>query len=136
MDRERLSYLQIHPKDNVLVALRDLPSGFEVEFGGQRFILREAVRAKHKFTIYPLAKDADVLNYDDLASDMDDAAADGVLISTGYFRHASDDCTLANRDLDWVKRDIDAFGGRTFNRFYRRNGTLGAANHWLVIPLV
>src|SRR5690606_35460128 len=136
MDRERLSYLQIHPKDNVLVALRDLPSGFEVEFGGQRFILREAVRAKHKFTIYPLEKDADVLMYGVLVGKMNDAVAEGVLITTDNLRHASDDFKLGNRKLDWEKPDISAFEGRTFNGFYRSNGTVGTANHWLVIPLV
>lgn len=136
MGRARLSYLQIHPKDNVLVALRDLPQGFEVDFGGKRFTLREAVRAKHKFTISPLEKDADVLMYGVLVGKMNDAVAEGMLITTDNLRHASDDFKLGTRKLDWEKPDVSAFEGCTFNGFHRSNGTVGTANHWLVIPLV
>ncbi|RZF62061.1 UxaA family hydrolase [Sphingobacterium corticibacterium] len=136
MDRERLSYLQIHPKDNVLVALRDLPQGFVVEFGGHTFALREAVRAKHKFTVYPLDKDADVMMYGVLVGKMNYAVDEGILISTDNLRHASDDFKLGQRELVWEKPDVSAFKGRTFNGFHRSNGTVGTANHWLVIPLV
>jgi len=136
MKRERLSYLQIHPKDNVLVALRDLPQGFEVNFEGKVFHLREAVRAKHKFTVSSLEKDADVFMYGVLVGKMNDAVADGVLISTDNLRHASDDFRLGNRKLNWEKPDVSAFQGRTFNGFHRSNGAVGTANHWLVIPLV
>ncbi|MBD1421526.1 UxaA family hydrolase [Sphingobacterium chuzhouense] len=136
MDRERLSYLQIHPKDNVLVALRDLPKGFKVELGEQRFFLREAVRAKHKFTIYPLEKDADILMYGVLVGKMNYGVLEGALITTDNLRHASDDFKLGNRKLYWEKPDVSAFEGRTFNGFHRSNGTVGTANHWLVIPLV
>ena len=44
------SYLRIHPKDNVLVALRDLEQGTPIEFEGLRFNLADKVAAKHKFT--------------------------------------------------------------------------------------
>jgi len=136
MDKERLSYLQIHPKDNVLVALRDLPQGFDVAFGGHTFILREAIRAKHKFTITPLEKDADVLMYGVLVGKMNYAVAEGVLINTDNLRHASDDFRLGQRKLDWEKPNVSVFMGRTFNGFHRTNGSVGTANYWLVIPLV
>src|SRR5690606_23898841 len=35
-----------------------------------------------------------------------------------------------------LKPDVSAFVGRSFNGFHRSNGTVGTANHWLVIPLV
>ncbi len=136
MRRERLSYLQIHPKDNVLVALRDLPRGFVVDFGGRQFTLQEAVAAKHKFTIWPLEKDADVLMYGVLVGKMNNGVDEGMLITTENLRHASEDFKLGNRKLDWVKPDVSTFVGRTFNGFHRNNGTVGTANHWLVIPLV
>lgn len=136
MEKERLFYLQIHPKDNVLVALRDLPQGFEIAFNGQTFILREDVRAKHKFTIYPLDKDADVMMYGVLVGKMNYAVAEGKLISTENLRHASDDFKLGPRKLDWEKPDVSVFRDRTFNGFHRSNGSVGTANYWLVIPLV
>ena len=45
------SYLRIHPKDNVLVALRDLDQGTPIEFEGLSFKLADKVAAKHKFTL-------------------------------------------------------------------------------------
>lgn len=136
MEKERLSYLQIHPKDNVLVALRDLPQGFEVTVNGQTFLLREGVRAKHKFTIYPLDKDADVMMYGVLVGKMNYAVTEGILISTENLRHASDNFKLGARKLGWEKPDVSGFRDRMFNGFHRSNGSVGTANYWLVIPLV
>jgi len=136
MKRERQSYLQIHPKDNVLVALRDLPEGFPVDFGGKKFALREAVAAKHKFTVRPMERDADVLLYGVLVGKMNAAVADGVRLSTDNLRHAAADFRLGERKRDWTPPDVSAFAGRTFNGFHRGNGTVGTANHWLVVPLV
>ncbi len=43
-------YLQIHPGDNVFVALEDLPAGKQIAIGGDFFRLQENIPAKHKFT--------------------------------------------------------------------------------------
>src|SRR5690606_3235746 len=56
-------FLQIDPQDNVLVALQELPAGMEVRFGDKRFRLISGVKAKHKFTIEPLAAGADIRMY-------------------------------------------------------------------------
>ncbi|TDS07568.1 UxaA family hydrolase [Sphingobacterium paludis] len=136
MKRERLAYLQIHPEDNVLVALRDLPEGFMVDFKGVQFPLLQAVAAKHKFTITALPQDASIFMYGVLVGKMNVAVRQGALISTENLRHASDDFKMGTRKLSWIKPDVSAFKGRTFNGFHRSNGTVGTANHWLVIPLV
>ena len=48
--------LQVHPNDNVLVALQDLKSGETLEFNGQSYTLLEDVPAKHKFTTKEIAE--------------------------------------------------------------------------------
>lgn len=136
MRREKLTYLQIHPKDNVLVALRDLAEGTKVSFMGQEIILQEAIRAKHKFTIEALPKDAAVLMYGVLVGKMNIAVAAGTGLNTQNLRHAADDFKVGTRKLDWVKPDVSGFAGRTFQGFHRSNGAVGTANYWLVIPLV
>src|SRR5699024_4168664 len=60
---EHKKYLLIHPDDNLLVALETLREGTEIEFGQRKFILRDTVRAKHKFTLHPLKKDDFVYMY-------------------------------------------------------------------------
>lgn len=136
MRREKLTYLQIHPNDNVLVALRDLAEGTKVSFMGQEIILQEAIRAKHKFTIEALPKDAAVLMYGVLVGKMNIAVAAGTGLNTQNLRHAADDFKVGTRKLDWVKPDVSGFAGRTFQGFHRSNGAVGTANYWLVIPLV
>lgn len=136
MERERLSFLQIHPLDNVLVALRDLPAGFMVEFNGVEFPLLDAVAAKHKFTLTALPQDAPILMYGVLVGKMNVAVGQGAVINTENLRHAAEDFKMGTRKLQWTKPDVSSFAGRTFDGFHRSNGTVGTANHWLVIPLV
>lgn len=136
MDSVRLSYLQIHPEDNVLVALRDLPAGCVIDFQGEQFPLVSAVAAKHKFTITALPQDAPIFMYGVLVGKMNVAVAQGEVITTENLRHAADDFRMGTRKLAWTKPDVSRFQGRTFEGFHRSNGTVGTANHWLVIPMV
>ena len=41
--------IKMHPKDNVLVALTDLPRNEKVIFEGLIYELQDDVKAKHKF---------------------------------------------------------------------------------------
>ncbi|MCY4781351.1 altronate dehydratase family protein [Sphingobacterium sp. UT-1RO-CII-1] len=136
MDKERLSYLQIHPKDNLLVALKDLSAGFVVDFNNEKIRLETAVAAKHKFTINSMQKDTEVFMYGVLVGRMNQDVKAGELITTDNLRHASEDFKMGERKLTWTKPNVSAFLGRTFDGYHRSNGAVGTANHWLVIPLV
>lgn len=136
MEKEKMRFLQIHPKDNVLVALRDLAKGELIDFEGRSFELRHDVPAKHKFTIYTLGKDADVYMYGVLVGKANYELGEGELITVDNLRHAAGEFKLGQRKLDWHKPDVSEFLGRTFRGYHRSNGTVGTANHWLVIPLV
>lgn len=136
MEKKKLAYLQIHPKDNVLVALRDLPAGYEVDFEGKQFLLIEAVAAKHKFTISDMHKDDEVYMYGVLVGKVNYDLTKGSLINVENLRHASDDFRLGKRNLSWSKPDVSMYKDKTFLGFHRSNGKVGTANHWLVIPLV
>lgn len=135
MDSNRF-FLQIHPKDNVLVALRDLPQDTEIDFGGERFTLVSGVKAKHKFTAEPLAAGADVRMYGVLVGKTNQALVRGETLTTQNIHHAADAFELGERRLDWQKPDVSAFDGQVFMGYHRSNGTVGTANYWLVIPMV
>ncbi len=49
------SILKVHPADNVIVALRDLLQGEEVNLDGRTYTLAENIPAKQKFTETSLA---------------------------------------------------------------------------------
>ncbi len=129
-------YLQIHPMDNVLVALQDLAAGTTILFEGKEFTLKQAVAAKHKFTIQPMEQDTEILMYGVLVGKLNTPLTEGELITTENLRHASEDFRMGNRKTAWTKPDVSAFKDKTFNGFHRSNGTVGTANYWLVIPLV
>lgn len=130
------TYLQIHPKDNVLVALQDLEKGHEIEFQGDRFELKERVTAKHKFTTQAMVKDQEVLMYGLLVGKVNYDLEKGVRLTTDNLRHAAEPYSLGERKVEWEKPDVSAFSNRTFLGFHRDNGKIGTANYWLVIPMV
>ncbi|NQD70678.1 altronate dehydratase [Sphingobacterium shayense] len=136
MENRRLSYLQIHPDDNVLVALRDLPKGFLVDFQQETFALETDVPAKHKFTISKLSIDSPVYMYGVLVGKVNFAVQRGAVLTTENLRHASSEFQLGSRKLKWDTPDVTRWKERTFQGFHRANGTVGTANYWLVIPLV
>ena len=41
--------LKVHPDDNVIVALQDLPKGEKVIYNGAEFTVVDDIPAKHKF---------------------------------------------------------------------------------------
>ncbi|MEO6631044.1 MAG: UxaA family hydrolase, partial [Mucilaginibacter sp.] len=63
MSTQKHSYIRIHPKDNVLVALQNLEQGKEINFEGQTFKLTEKIDAKHKFSINALQPDDEIFMY-------------------------------------------------------------------------
>ena len=129
-------FLQVHPDDNVLVALQDLKKGEEISFNRQTIILTTDVASKHKFAIKSFDKDDRITMYGVLVGKASKAIALGEALTTENVYHASSDYVLGERKLTWTKPDTSAFEGRTFNGFHRADGSVGTANYWLVIPMV
>lgn len=129
-------FLQVHPDDNVLVALQDLKKGEEINFAGQAIILITDVASKHKFAIKPFEKDDRITMYGVLVGKASKPIALGEALTTENVYHASSDYVLGERKLNWTRPDTSAFEGRTFNGFHRADGSVGTANYWLVIPMV
>ena len=50
--------IEMHPKDNVLVALTQLAEGQVVEYRDQQYAILEPIQSKHKFYTTDLAKGA------------------------------------------------------------------------------
>jgi altronate hydrolase len=129
-------FLRIHPKDNVLVALRDLEQGTPIEFEEQTFSLTERVAAKHKFAMQAFQPDDSIFMYGVLVGKATTDILQGGLISTQNIHHASSEFHLGKRKLDWHQPDTSNFKDRTFMGYHRADGSVGTANYWLVIPLV
>jgi altronate hydrolase len=128
--------LKVHPADNVLVALTNLPKDTKVSFEGQEFTIQENVKAKHKFATVDLKPGDSITMYGVLVGQAQQAIKKGGLISTANVKHAANDFNIGNRHTEWVKPDTTKFNGRSFNGFHRADGSVGTANYWIVVPMV
>ena len=130
------TYIQIDPKDNVLVALQDLPQGMKIQLDSSEFTLRENIPAKHKFFIKDMHALDDVLMYGVLVGKTQGFIPRGSLMTTGNTRHAAEEYTYRGRASAWLPPDVSKFQHLTFSGYERADGTVGTANYWLFIPTV
>lgn len=128
--------LQIHPKDNVLVALQDLPSGEIVEHNDLKISLKESIPAKHKFAIEELKKGDRVFMYGGIVGKALFDIPSGGVLSTQNVTHEAEDFGKKTGVYQWEAPDISKFRDRTFMGFHRPDGQVGTGNYWLVIPMV
>lgn len=129
-------YVKIHPDDNVLVALADLKAGEQIQYNGSSFQLVENVRAKHKFVMKDLHPDDEIIMYGVLVGKAVTDIRAGASIHTGNVRHESSSFSGKNKSFSWKAPDVSKWRQRTFMGFHRKDGQVGTANYWLVIPLV
>lgn len=130
------SILKVHPADNIVVALRNLAKGEEVQLDGRKYILAEDIAAKHKFTETALQPGDSIYMYGVLVGKAQMHIDAGARISTGNVKHASTGFELGSRKTDWHIPDVSGWASKTFNGYHRSDGSVGTANHWLVIPMV
>ncbi len=130
------SILKVHPADNIIVALRNLQQGEEVTLDGKSYTVTEDIAAKHKFAEADMAPGDSLTMYGVLVGKAQVAIPAGARISTTNVKHASTGFELGARRTEWNKPDVTKFSSKTFNGFHRTDGSVGTANHWLVIPLV
>ncbi|MGC6430028.1 MAG: UxaA family hydrolase [Jejuia sp.] len=129
------SYVQIDPKDNVIVAITPLKEGLVVEVAGKEIVLKEKIKQKHKFTLQDFEVGDEIYMYGVLIGKATQPIPEGCAITTENVKHASAEFQETKETYTWTAPDISNFEGRTFNGYYREDGKVGTANYWLVIPL-
>src|SRR6266508_2811414 len=128
--------LRVHPKDNVLVALKNLAKGETIVFNGQEYILQDSIPAKHKFFVRDVNKGDEVIMYGVLVGKAQNFIPMGGLMSTANVKHAAQPYDYRGSNYQWHAPDVSKFSGRTFNGYHRSDGRVGTANYWLFIPTV
>jgi altronate hydrolase len=129
--------LKVHPNDNVIVALQNLQRGETVQLNGSSYQMQEDIPAKHKFTAIELNEGDAVTMYGVLVGRAKKHIATGSRISTENLTHASGNYSISStRRTEWQLPNVQSWKQRTFNGYHRTDGSVGVANHWLIIPLV
>lgn len=128
--------LKVHPKDNVLVALRDLAKGESVSYNSEQYITQEKIPAKHKMFINDMNTGDKVIMYGVLVGKTQNPVPAGGLMTTANVKHAADPYEYRPFHYEWHAPDVSKFIGRTFNGYHRKDGRVGTANYWLFMPTV
>lgn len=130
------TYLQIHPHDNAIVALQDLPKGSTIQLNGDTFTLVDNIAAKHKFSLRSLNPGDNIYMYGVLVGKANEAILQGAPITIKNIHHATSEFKLGERKTNWKGPDVSKWQNKTFMGFHREDGSVGTANYWIVIPLV
>jgi len=128
--------LQLDPRDNVLIALTDLPKGDSINFSGRSYTLSSNVPAKHKFATADLEIGADVVMYGVLVGKAVKSIPRGGLLSINNIHHEAAAFHEKSEELRWTPPDVSRWKQRTFLGYHRTDGQVGTRNYWLVVPLV
>ncbi len=128
---------KVHPDDNVIVALANLEEGEEVVYNGISIKLPARVPAKHKFVVSDLNPGDEIKMYGVLVGKAEKSIERGGVITTSNVKHAANNYKITgNRNIEWKAPDVSKFQSKTFKGFHRKDGKVGTANYWLVIPMV
>lgn len=130
------NYMQIDPRDNIIVAKTDLEASTVVTIGDAEIVLMENIKGKHKFALVDFNIDDEIFMYGVLIGKAIKPIQKGTAISIENVKHASASFNNTKEEFSWSAPDITKFKDRTFNGYHRADGSVGTGNFWLVIPLV
>src|SRR5215467_6350057 len=105
------SVLKVHPKDNVLVALRNLAKGETISFEGDDYVLQDAIPAKHKFFIHDMNAGDKVIMYGVLVGKAQNFIPKAGLMSTANIKHAAQPYDYRGSNFHWHAPDVSKFSG-------------------------
>ncbi|MBU2912655.1 UxaA family hydrolase [Reichenbachiella agariperforans] len=128
-------YVQIDPRDNLIVAIQDLKKNEEISVADTILVLKEDVQAKHKFALQDLAEGDLVYMYGVLVGKATTAIEQGRSITVRNMKHASAEYSGKREKKHWVGPDVSKWQGRTFNGYHRADGKVGTGNYWIVFAL-
>lgn len=129
-------YLQIHPDDNLVVALTDLANGELIELSNSSFYLTDHIKAKHKFSTCDIPVGSEAIMYGDVVGKAIQYIRRGSHINTFNLKHAASHFSGKQKDSNWNRPDISKWKEKSFLGYHRSDGQVGTQNYWLFIPLV
>ena len=131
MDR----YIQIHPNDNVAVALTDLPAGEVLHLSGRDVTLREAIPVGHKIALADLNEQDQVIKYGYPIGHVLRRVQSGEWINEQVLKTSLEG--IQSYVYQPVKTELTIpADGRTFQGYRRKNGLCGIRNEIWILPTV
>ena len=129
------SFIKINPADSVVVCLRPMKKGEEIEVDGKTITLLQDTPAGHKVLIDDAAEGKDIIKY---GYPIGHAKKD---LKQGEWVNENNLKTNLAGTLEYTYNPVDeqlsiAQENRTFKGFVRKNGEVGVRNEIWVVPTV
>lgn len=128
--------LKVNPKDNVIVALMDLPAGEPVHLDGTDYTVLKDTKAKHKFAAVDFHGGDQIIMYGVIVGKANRFIGKGEVITTENVKHQSAKVEGKTGTLGWIPPGVEQWKDRTFMGYHREDGQVGTENVWLFFPLV
>ncbi|MEP7322019.1 MAG: altronate dehydratase family protein [Saprospiraceae bacterium] len=129
-------YLQIHPADNVAVALEDFEKLDIINLEDQDLLISEKIPVKHKVALKDFFVDEEIKMYNVTVGKARTPILKGSRISTENTSHATETFNTLQHEYHWNAPDVSRFKHKTFKGYHRKDGTVGIRNYWIILPLV
>ena len=136
MHSTRTSAMKVAPEDNLVVALRDLNAGERVEVNGEVFELTQDVKSKHKFAANDFSSGDVATMYGVTVGQATHPIPKGGLLTTENLVHLSAEYGEPTEGMNWEPPEVSQWHESSFDGYHRPDGSVGTANHWLVVPMV
>ncbi len=126
--------LKINPRDNVAVALQDLPAGSSVQADGQTIFVKTKVAAGHKLALQPIARGDCIVKYGYPIGIAACSIAQGDWVHTHNVQTRLGDLLEYAYAPDFEQPKPEP--PKTFLGYRRKNGKVGIRNEVWIIPTV
>ena len=130
------SAIKIHPQDDLIVALYDLKKGERINVGNQTLVISEDIPAKNQFASRDLKPGEKVRMHGIVVGVIGKAVAKGALLTVNNLKHSTGGYTKKQKSISWNPPNVDSWFNATFSGYLGKDGSVGTANYWLVVPMV
>jgi len=136
MTKQNYKVIKVHPSDNVIVALEDIPAGASIVYENETYQIVDDIAAKHKFYQSDMQPGDTVTMYGVLVGKVQIPVTAGMRMTTTNLHHAAEPYSFRPYNYTWTPPNVDAYKNKIFLGYHRSDGTVGTANYWLFIPTV
>jgi altronate hydrolase len=103
------NYVQIDPKDNIIVAITNLDKGMSTTIQGKEVILKENIKQKHKYALNDFALGDQIYMYGVLIGKAIEPIEAGCAITIKNVKHASAEFNDSQEKFSWAAPDASKF---------------------------
>lgn len=128
-------FIQLHPDDNVIVALTELQRGMALTVNGETLIVKESIQRGHKVAIQKIERNNLVIKYGFPIGHAIHEIEPGMHVHTHNIKTNLNDC-LEYEYQPNLKPVAKPLMDREIRAYYRKNLEIGIRNELWIIPTV